>query len=53
MDREHWRSLAARHGRCDDEPRRCRDCAAYWPCGYRLRADRELSGTTEAFEAVE
>ncbi|QKW15397.1 hypothetical protein [Verrucosispora sp. NA02020] len=35
--------LAARHGRSDDEPRRCRECGyALYPCHYRLRADVEL-----------
>ncbi|MER7166728.1 hypothetical protein ABT336_11785 [Micromonospora sp. NPDC000207] len=43
MDRDHWRNLAARHTRSDAEPRRCRDCAACWPCDYRQRADRELN----------
>ncbi|WP_341719918.1 hypothetical protein QQG74_09530 [Micromonospora sp. FIMYZ51] len=42
VDRDHWRILAARHGRHDDEPRRCRDCGALYPCLYRLRADVEL-----------
>ncbi|MFJ8690264.1 hypothetical protein [Micromonospora wenchangensis] len=43
MDRAHWQALADSHGRSDADPRRCRECAAYWPCCYRLRADRELN----------
>ncbi|MEU7978266.1 hypothetical protein AB0B63_07010 [Micromonospora sp. NPDC049081] len=44
MNREHWQALSRQHRRSDMEPRRCRDCAAYWPCCYRLRADTELAG---------
>jgi hypothetical protein len=40
---ENWQAIAGRHRQCDDDPRRCRDCQAYWPCTYRLRAERELS----------
>jgi hypothetical protein len=43
MNREHWQALAQTHHRSDTEPRRCRECAAYWPCTYRLRADTELT----------
>ncbi|MEU6024564.1 hypothetical protein [Micromonospora sp. NPDC047134] len=43
MDREDWRLLAARHGQDGEEPRRCRDCRAYWPCDFRLRAEVELA----------
>ncbi|WP_328344765.1 hypothetical protein [Micromonospora sp. NBC_00421] len=42
MNREHWQALAHKHSRCDTDPRRCHDCAAYWPCCYRLRANTEL-----------
>ena len=45
MDLEQWQALADRHRQCDDDPRRCRDCQAYWPCSYRLRADRQLVTT--------
>ncbi len=43
MNREHWQQLAHTHRPSDLESRRCRDCAAYWPCWYRLRADTELA----------
>ncbi|MEU8298834.1 hypothetical protein AB0C04_16320 [Micromonospora sp. NPDC048909] len=42
LEAEKWQTLAERHRQCSDDPRRCRDCQAYWPCAYRLRADREL-----------
>ncbi|MBY8874370.1 hypothetical protein K7640_21295 [Micromonospora sp. PLK6-60] len=47
-DLELWQNLAARHRQCDDDARRCRDCQAYWPCAYRLDADRHLLGTIGA-----
>lgn len=48
MDLEQWQALADRHRQCDDDARRCRDCQAYWPCSYRLRADGQLLRTVRA-----
>ncbi|MFC0006974.1 hypothetical protein [Micromonospora siamensis] len=45
---ELWRTLAEQHRQHDDDPRRCRDCQAYWPCTYRLDADRHLLATVGA-----
>ena len=42
MDLEQWQAVAERHRQCDDDSRRCRDCQAYWPCSYRLQAERQL-----------
>lgn len=45
MDLELWQALAARHRQYEDDPRRCRDCQAYWPCSYRLLAGRQPLAT--------